>query len=251
MDLRYGSDQDVLITGGTEGIGDATAHAFAAEGVGRIHVVGRKPVPTWIFAGSEIVSHAVDLSTADGRAQIADLASRVSILVNNAGDIPHGGIEHADLAAWWAAWELKMLGYVALAKAALAGQATAVVNIIGVAGERPDARYVAGSMANAALMAMVRALGAYSLDRGKRVVGVNPGAVDTKRVVRAMRQRAAEEFGDPERWTEYLRRLPGGRMTTPNEVADTVVFLASPRSRRTTGTIVTVDGGEGSRGGII
>ncbi|CAK9067614.1 2-oxoglutarate-dependent dioxygenase (Ascochitine biosynthesis cluster protein 3), partial [Durusdinium trenchii] len=58
-----------------------------------------------------------------------------------------------------------------------------IVNVIGMAGERPRAGYIAGSMGNAALMQLTRALGAESLDHGVRVVGINPGPIETERLV--------------------------------------------------------------------
>ena len=65
-----------------------------------------------------------------------------------------------------------------------------IVNVVGIAGERPTANYIAGSMGNASLMAMSRALGAESLDYGVRVVGVNPGGTETDRQVVRWRARA-------------------------------------------------------------
>jgi NAD(P)-dependent dehydrogenase (short-subunit alcohol dehydrogenase family) len=110
-----------------------------------------------------------------------------------------------------------------------------------------DAGYVAGSAGNASLMAFTRAVGSTSLDGGVRVVGVNPGAVETQRIERLFRTRAEQDFGDSGRWREYFAALPLGRPAKPEEVADVIVFLASERAAYVSGTIVTIDGGFAAR----
>jgi NAD(P)-dependent dehydrogenase (short-subunit alcohol dehydrogenase family) len=105
-------------------------------------------------------------------------------------------------------------------------------------------------MGNAGLMAFTRAIGANSLDFGVRVVGVNPGPVLTDRVEILGRKRAARVHGDENRWRESFAKMPRSRPATPDEIAATVVFLASDLSSYTSGTIVTIDGGLAHRGGM-
>jgi NAD(P)-dependent dehydrogenase (short-subunit alcohol dehydrogenase family) len=100
-------------------------------------------------------------------------------------------------------------------------------------------------------MAFTRALGGVSLDHGIRVVGVNPGPVATDRMVKLMKRRAVDSFGDEGRWRELFGNYPGGRPATAEEVADLILFLASPRAAYITGTVVTIDGGIAARGSII
>ncbi|MFH2202917.1 MAG: glycosyltransferase, partial [Elusimicrobiota bacterium] len=80
------------------------------------------------------------------------------------------------------------------------------VNVIGAGGDRVRAGYIAGAGGNAALMGITRALGAVSIDQGVRVVGVNPGAVETDRLVEMARVNAQARFGDAGRW----RIVPSG-----------------------------------------
>ena len=105
----------------------------------------------------------------------------------------------------------------------------------------------AGSSANAGLMALTRALGSTSVDAGVRVVGVNPGPVDSDRLESLVKRRAKSRFGDENRWREIYGNMPFGRPATPEEIAATVVFLGSDLSSYTSGAIFTVDGGLAAR----
>ena len=148
-----------------------------------------------------------------------------------------------------------MFGYISLTRALYSKMCErgsgVIVNDIGNSGENWDARYIMGSTGNAALMSFTRALGGVSLDKGVRVVGVNPGPVATDRMVKLMKRRALDMHGDENSWKELHKLYPGGRPATAQEVADLMVFLASPRAGYITGTIVTIDGGIASRGSII
>ncbi|MDX2358962.1 short-chain dehydrogenase/reductase [Dietzia sp. PP-33] len=259
MELGFTNDETVLITGGSRGIGAAIVHTLAKEGVRDIRVVARDPGSLDALAaqvreghGVEIDRIALDLSIDDGRSQLAGVIPEVDVLVNNAGAIPQGDLIGADLDAWRHGWDLKVWGYLEMTKLALEAMTArgsgVILNIIGVSGERPDATYLAGSAGNAALMTMTRAVGAYTLDQGVRVLGINPGPVETERLVGALRGRAAKDLGDPERWREYVDGYPGKRIATAEEVADLAAFLMSPRASYISGTVVTLDGGMAWRG---
>src|SRR4029079_10887318 len=112
--------------------------------------------------------------------------AHVDILVNNAGEIPSGPIESLTEGDWRRGYDLKLFGYITLTRelyAAMKARGNGVIiNDIGNSGENWDANYIAGSTANAALMAFTKALGGQSLDFGVRVVGVNPGTRATARI---------------------------------------------------------------------
>jgi NAD(P)-dependent dehydrogenase (short-subunit alcohol dehydrogenase family) len=173
------------------------------------------------------------------------------VLVNNAGDIPAGSLDDLDEAAWRAGWDLKVFGYIGLTRHYLskmrARRRGVIINIIGTAGERPIPVYLSGSMGNASLMSFTVALGAASPEHGVRVLGVNPGPVLTDRVVKISRKRAQQLLGDEERYTELLKKNPFGRPASVDEIAASVVFLASDLASYTSGTIVTIDGGFSKR----
>jgi NAD(P)-dependent dehydrogenase (short-subunit alcohol dehydrogenase family) len=251
----------VMITGASKGIGLATALAFAAEGCS-LHLAARsgdqlaanRDRITKEF-GVEVDIYPCDLSQAAALEDLAGKCGEVDILINNAGDIPAGDLATVDDAAWRRGWDLKVYGYIHLTRLLYPRMqkrgSGVIINDIGNSGENWDANYIAGASGNASLMAFTRALGGVSLDYGVRVVGVNPGPVATDRMIKMMKRRATEWYGDDSRWEELYAKYPGKRPATPEEVADLMVFLASPRAGYITGTIVTIDGGIASRRSII
>ena len=256
MDLKL-QGRSAVITGGSKGIGFAIGRWFASEGCG-VSLVARSAEELQRAAAAiagehkvEVQTFALDLSQPEAREQLVAARGDADILVNNAGAIPGGNLEEIDDATWRAAWDLKVFGYVNLSRAFYARmkakQRGVILNIIGAAGERLDAAYIAGSTGNAALMAFTRALGAASVKDGIRVLGINPGPVETERLERLTRKRAADTLGDPDRWRELLSKFPFARGANVDEIAATAVFLASDLSAYTSGTIVTIDGGIANR----
>jgi len=246
-----------LITSGSRGIGYGVAESLAAEGC-NLHLASRsaeslegarkKLVDKY---GVNVSVHALDLSTQDNAIKLVKDCGPLDILINNAGAIPQGTVTGLDDKTLRTAWDLKLFGFINLTREIYrdmcAKKRGVIVNIIGVAGERPAANYIAGSMGNAALMAMSRALGTESPDFGVRVIGLNPGAIETDRQVVRWQARAKKELGDENRWRELTTGFPFGRLGTVAEIADTVAFLCSDRSSYTSGTVLTIDGGAAGR----
>ena len=256
MDLKL-TGRTALITGASKGIGLGIAKWFAGEGV-NLGLVARSRDRLDEAAGDvrksaqvDVRALAADLSDAATRRLVFEAFADVDILINNAGAIPGGSIEDVDEAAWREGWDLKVFGYIDFTRLYLARMKErrrgVIINIIGAGGEKLSYGYIAGSSANASLMAFTRAIGGTSPDFGVRVVGVNPGPVATERVEYLARQRAAKA-GDESRWRESFVHMPFGRPATVDEIAATVVFLASDLSSYTSGTIVSVDGGLPHRG---
>ncbi len=261
MDLQLAGKR-ALVTGASKGIGFAVARALAAEGC-HLDLAARstdglaqaRDALSRSAPGIDIHVHAADLARVADQERLAQACADVDILVNNAGSNPGGDLGDTSDAVWRASWDLKVFGYVNLCRAILGAmkkrRAGVIVNIIGYAGERLNARYIIGTTSNAGLMAFTRAVGSQSPDFGVRVVGVNPGYTATERAETVLRGVSESKLGSAERWREVERELnlPFGRMARPEEIADVVAFLASPRASYISGSIVTVDGGATNRNG--
>lgn len=256
MDMKI-AGQRVLITGASQGIGAGLAQAFAAEGC-HLALTARSADKLQALAedlrarhGVQVDVLALDMTQPGAVDEVAAFAGDVDVLVNNAGAIPGGDLWDVDAQAWRQGWELKVFGYIDLARAIYPRMKArghgVILNNIGNGGQNPDFNYIAGSTGNAALMAFTCALGGRSLEDGIRVIGVNPGPVATERIAKVLRSHAARLLGDEQRSDELLAGYPLGRTATVAEVADLFVYLASPRSAYTSGTIVTIDGGISSK----
>jgi NAD(P)-dependent dehydrogenase (short-subunit alcohol dehydrogenase family) len=242
MDLHL-KGKRALVTGGSKGIGRACAQVLAEEGC-EVLIAARNPAP-----GPN--AKAIDLSQRGAAEALADWSGDLDILVNNAGAIPGGDLQKVDEETWRRAWDLKVFGYINLTRQVYARMKSrgrgSIVNIIGTAGEKMNAAYIAGSSANASLMAFTRALGGASHADGIRVAGINPGPVATDRLVTLYQQMAQTQLGDASRYEELFKGMSFGRPAKPEEIAWTAAFLASDRSSYTSGCIVTIDGGAAQR----
>ncbi len=203
MDLDL-EGNSVLITGGSKGIGLATARAFAAERC-TLHLAART-ADDLQAAQQDITSdfdvpvtiHPVDLSQGMNVKQLAKVCADVEILVNNAGSLPGGSIEAVDEDRWRSGWEVKPFGYINMMREFYAEMKTrgrgVIVNVIGNAGNLTPADIVAGVTADAMLEVLTRTLGGVSLDHGIRVVGVSPGDVMNERGIMFLRRQAEKEL---------------------------------------------------------
>ena len=252
MDLKLAGKR-ALITGGSKGIGRAAAEVLADEGCDLI-LVARDPAAldaaaACIRARRQVNVQVIsaDLSSDAAVRKVAADAGEVDILVNNAGAIPPGDLLTVDDATWRKAWDLKVFGFISLCRAVYpqmkARRSGVIVNVIGAAGESFPSGYIAGAAGNASLMAFTRALGKQAPSDGLRVVAINPGPVETERLVTLQRDRAAKLLGDPERWRELTKGMPFGRPAAPAEIGYAVAFLASERSGYTSGTVLTINAG--------
>ncbi len=260
MDLGL-RGRTVLITGASQGIGEGVAKVFAEEGCD-LHLTARNSANlekvqaeiTALYPVS-VILHPMDLTAPGAVERLVAEVGDVDILINNAGVIAGGNLASFNDESWRNGWELKIFGYINLTRAFYARMKArghgVIINDIGNAGERYDADYIAGTAGNASLMAFTRALGGVSLDDGIRVMGINPGPVDTDRIYKLLKRRAKDWHGDENQWRALMDRYPLGRPAKVREVADLMAFLASDRSAYTSGAIFTVDGGITSRSSII
>ena len=237
MDLGL-KGKSVLVTGGSKGIGLACAKAFAAEGC-RIHLAARdKDRLDQAAKPLGATTHSVDLRDGAALRRLARDCSDVDILVNNAGDIPGGTIESLDEAKWRHAWELKVFGFINLTREMyphLKKRKGVIVNVIGMAGEHGTFEYICGAAANAGLANFTKALGRGYAQHGVRVVGVHPPSTRTDRIITLMKTQAKAKFGDEGRYEELM-----GNVIEPEQVGDTVCFLASKRAGQLSGVVLNL-----------
>jgi hypothetical protein len=252
MDLKL-RGRRALVTGSSKGIGLAIARTLASEGC-NVQLVARTQseldnVTAKIKAdySVEAVGHSADLSDSAAVKKLAAACGEVDILVNSAGAIPRGTLLEVDEERWRKAWDLKLFGAINLTREIYGPMCQrgrgVIVNIAGLAGERPDAYYIAGSCANAALIMFSRSLGGDSIRHGVRVLAVNPGPVETEKHIADTRRLAKEKFGDEGRWRDVMSGLPMKRAATTDEVSAMVAFLCSDFSSYISGSSILIDGG--------
>lgn len=253
MDLHL-TGKKALITGGSRGIGLGIARLLAEEGCNlelasksAQNLEAARDKLKAAYPKVDVGIHALDLSVPANCVALSQACPDVDILVNNAGAIPQGDLGAVDDATWRSAWDLKVFGFVNLSREVYRGMCErrrgVILNIMGIAGERPWPAYIVGSMGNASLMAMTTALGMDAVKHGVRVVGINPGNTETERQTVRWKARAKDKFGDENRWRELVSHYPQGRLGSVDEIAAMAVFLCSDRSAYTNATVVTVDGG--------
>ena len=250
-----------LVTGASRGIGLAVAEGLAAEGVD-VALVARSRDLLERAAGAiedgqgvRAVAVVADLSGLDGvRAAAREAAAAlggVDILINNAGAIPVGSLSALEDSEVLAAWDLKLHGYVRMARELLPAMQEQgwgrIVNIIGLAGKQPSAGYIYGGTANAALMNFTKGLALAVAKDGVLVNAINPGPIATDRHTEMNQARAREAgLALEEIEARQSRAVPMGRVGRPQEVADLAVYLSSERCGFVHAAVVPVGGGLGA-----
>ncbi len=249
----------VLITGGSKGIGRACAFEFAKEGAVLALCArqedGLKKTAEEIRAetGRPVFTVAGDMMKWEDAKRCVDAAAAhyggLDVLVNCAGASPGGLLLNLTEEEWQLSLQLKFMGYVRGAKAAvphlLKRGAGRIVNVVGNDGIKPAYWELTASAANAADLAVTAALAEQYGSQGILVNAVNPGPVATERwngLVRAYARDKGMSFDDASR--QAVKSLPLGRICTPEEVASVVVFVSSPRASYMNGAWITLDGGQ-------
>ncbi len=258
MDLGL-RDRVALVTGGSMGIGKASALALAREGA-HVAICARGKELLERVAGEiarqtgrTVLPIVADMSReADAQRFVqtaVDHFGRLDILVNCAGSSPGGSLQHLSEADWLQSLNLKFLGYVRTTKAAVpymqARRWGRIIQVIGNDGIKPIYFEITPGAANAAginfTLAIAEELAPYSIT----VNAVNPGPVDTERWWGLVRTMAREKgITEAEAQQRAIKSIPLGRLCTAEEVADMVVFLASERASFVTGASISMDGAQ-------
>lgn len=257
MDLGI-SGRRALVTGGSLGIGRATAAELAAEGVD-VAIVARDKERLDATAqelssntGGRVIAVPGDMGNAEDIARVIDEAAAalggIDILVNNAGSSPAGRLEDLDDEIWMSSFELKFMGYMRLSRAVLPAMRAQgwgrIVNIIGGGGHSPRPGYILGGAYNAALINFTRALGKSAAPDGVLVNGINPSSIDTPRWASLMEQRSKFEGRTPDEINAGIEaNIPVGRLGTAEDIAGLVAFLCSERAEFLAAININADGG--------
>ncbi len=252
--MELGLDGKVaIVTGGSKGIGRATALGLIAEGASVLLCARGTEALNEVMAAAgdaraRIGTIAADLT--DGAAikrvvtHCIELFGRVDILVNNAGSARTGEFLKLDDQAWIDDWQLKFFGYVRMAREVLPHMERqgggVILNVIGAAATNPRRSYMIGGAANAALNHFTKALADEGSKAAVRVVGINPGPILTERLLklRTGLTQSAESADEA-----FRKMTPLGRVGKPEEVADLILFLVSGRAGFIHGANITIDGG--------
>lgn len=231
-----------LITGGASGLGAATAAMFHNGGA-NVAILDREvgePDPRFFSVRCDVTDSA---GVADSVDAVASKFGGIDIVVNNAGVGAVGNVSENDDDEWARVFDINVVGIARVSRAALQylrrSQHAAIVNISSVVAAVGLPQRALYSASKGAVSALTFAMAADHLHDGIRVNAVVPGTADTPWVARLL---AAEP--DPLAAELSLKaRQPMGRMVTPDEVASAIVYLASPSSASSTGTLLPVDGG--------
>ncbi|MEO8937457.1 MAG: SDR family NAD(P)-dependent oxidoreductase [Burkholderiaceae bacterium] len=251
MDLQL-RDKNVLITGGSKGVGLACARLFMAEGA-RVALVSRSQLNLDRARSmlGEVHTASADLVDAQAAASMIERVERefgaIDVLVNSAGAARRTAAGDLAPAHWRAAMDAKYFTYInvidPMIKRMAARGAGVIVNVIGVGGKIASPVHLAGGSANAALMLATTGLAHAYASQGVRVVGVNPGAISTERAIEGLQVEAARAgITEDEARTRASAGLGFGRFAEADEIAAIVVFAASERGRYLSGANITTDG---------
>ena len=233
-----------LITGAAQGIGAASARAFAAEGA---EVIATDIQPEKLERLGKADGISVRLLDVTDPGQVAEAAAEIrelDILFNCAGTVHHGTILDCEEEDWNHSFDLNVRSMYRMIRAFLPGMLAAgggsIVNMSSAASTIRGApnRFVYGAT-KAAVIGLTKAIAIDYVARGIRCNAICPGTVQTPSLDERIRALGDEQNAR----RAFIARQPMGRLGSADEIASLAVYLASDESAFTTGTAVSIDGG--------
>lgn len=225
-----------LITGGTAGIGLACARLFAKEGA-EVTICGRDAERGHAAAAGIGRFLQADLADLSSLRSLINQAGEVDILVNNAALFPGGMTVEQDIEVLRRTFDVNVVGTYFLTQGLVTGMLArghgSIVNVTSLVASKGVPGASAYSASKAALVSLTRTWATEFAAHGVRVNSVAPGPTRTEGV--------AAVWGDTNE--ELGRGLPLGRTGAPEEIAEAVLYLASPRASFITGALLHADGG--------
>ena len=242
-----------IVTGGTQGIGKASAQALAAEGAAvvicardqeRLDAVAKEIRD----AGGKVLAVSADVSKAEPCERIVAEAlrayGRIDILVNNAGTSSRGAFESVGDERWQADFDLKLFGAIRLTRLVLPHMRKQgggrVVNVTNIGAKQPAAESMPTTVSRAAGLAMTKAL---SKEFAPDNILVNSVCIGWVRSGQHEKRAAQRGIGVEDLYLEMGRSIPLGRVGRAEEAANVITFLASDAASFVTGTSINIDGG--------
>ena len=247
-----------LVAASSQGIGRATAEAFAAEGC-RIAMCARNPEPLHAAAeqirrkhDADVFASALDVTDAmavrNFVASVVQQFGGVDICVTNAGGPPAKGFLAATMEDWERATDANFLAVVHFAREVIPHMQRTrwgrIITITSVTTKQPVADLVLSNAVRAAVVGLVRSLANEFGKDGILVNNVGPGYTATDRLKELAKSRS-DACGKPEKdiFEAWSADSPLKRLGEPREIADAIVWLASERASYITGQTILVDGG--------
>lgn len=257
MDLGI-KDKVAIVTGGSRGIGRATAEVLAEEGC-KVVICARN-VDDLESARREIAATGADITAIpcdiSDSASIENLVAKtierygtVHILVNNGAPLGWGPLlaEVSD-DEWMTRWETKFLGYVRCSRAVIPYMKQQhwgrIIHVVGMGGRGPNKRYLAGGAIHYALLNLTKGMADEYGPDNILVSAVSPGPIETGHHPAILAVQAAEAGIDVDTArAAFIAGVPLRRYGSARETADAIVFLSSERGSFITGSELLVDGG--------
>jgi len=252
MDLGL-TDKVAIVTGGTQGIGRATALRLAAEGASVVIAArGRELLDRVALeiraAGGKVAAVQADVSQAADCARLVAEAveafGRLDILVNNAGTSATGEFESVTDTVWQADFELKLFAAIRLARLAIPHMKQQgggrIINITNIGAKQPRAKSMPTTVTRAAGLAFTKAL---SKELAPQQILVNTVCIGLVRAGQHETKAAKAGIAAEQFYADLGKDIPLGRVGRAEEVANVIAFLASGASSFVTGTSINLDGG--------